>query len=440
MLPLHPTGYADSPYAAHSAFAGNPCFIPIREDLLSKEGRDAARTLAAIPEDRVRYEGLLPLRKKMLLSLPEPPESDMEAFRYREREWLWDYTLYTAIKEEEGGKPFFRWRDPLWRGHDMRTLIAYAKENRTRIHQIEKEQYYFNRYFEDLCHYAQEQGVLLIGDMPLYVALDSADVWAHRENFLLREDGMPTLVAGVPPDEFSPLGQMWGNPIYNWEKMRQDRFSWWRMRLGKMRAFDGVRLDHFIGFCRYYTISAEEKNAKNGRFLPGPGAEILEALSEEGVPLIAEDLGCKTPEVDMVKDAYGIPGMVILQFAFNGGADNEFLPHAHQKNSAVYGGTHDNETLFGYFSGDTRNCKRAAEYFGCANTPKAVSYACLRAGLASVADIAIFTMADWLSLGNEGRINTPGRLENNWVWRLPVNACTESLASHMKTESQRYAR
>jgi len=427
-LPLGPTGYGDSPYQCLSAFAGNPYLVS--PDMMLADGLINANDLANIPtfpEDRVDYGAMIALKIRLLNQAfdrfqaqgPESLKNAFADFMTNESHWLDDFALFMAIKESQGGKPWSEWPASL------RTRVTKAlnefKETHTR--DIERHafwQYLFFSQWEELRTHARQNNIEIIGDIPIFVAHDSADVWANPELFFLTEAGQPTVVAGVPPDYFSPTGQRWGNPIYRWDIHRQDGYSWWLKRLRAVLAtVDIVRLDHFRGYAGYWEVPASEETAVHGRWVPAPGIDFFEhvqqALGE--LPIIAEDLGEITPDVVELRDRFQLPGMKILVFAFSGDGNHGFLPHNYPVNSVVYTSTHDNDTVHGWYQiSDEKTRDFARQYLACDGSD--IAWDLIRAAWSSTAIIAVATMQDVLSFGNEARMNRPGEAGGNWCWRM----------------------
>jgi 4-alpha-glucanotransferase len=436
VLPVGPTGYGDSPYQSFSAFAGNPYLIDlgtlIEEELLI-ESEVNSRSFGERPE-AVDY-GLLYENRFAVLRLAFSrfhPEGEVlrerEEFRWKHREWLSDYCLFMACKNALKGAPWSEWPEAL----RLRRPEALREASERLAEEIQFQefcQFCFFRQWEKFRIYLKEKGISLIGDVPIYAAMDSADVWAHPEQFLLDEAKRPKAVAGVPPDAFTELGQLWGNPLYDWEWMERDGFSWWRRRMrASAQLFDVIRIDHFIGIARYYAVPAGAKDARSGSYFPGPGKKLLDVLEEEAgeAKIVAEDLGVFLPEVKALLTISGYPNMKVLEFGFDGGADNEHAPHNYVPNCVVYGGTHDNETMKGYLEGrQDWDLAYAYNYFGVSGR-EALRKAMVRAAYASVADAAVLQMQDILGLGNEARMNFPGHMGENWRWRLlPEQASPE---------------
>ncbi len=420
MLPVGPLGYGNSPYSALSAFAGNPLFISLER--LVEEGllpRGALSQAPRFPAGRTDYAAARAFRGQCLRTAfaafgkRTSDHPSFEIFRAQSAFWLEDFALYSAIKSARRELPWTAWEADL-RARDPAALDRARQALRAEIEQQRFEQYLFVRHWQALRDESAMLGVRLIGDLPIFVAHDSADVWAHRELFFLDPQGQPTVIAGVPPDYFSKTGQRWGNPLYRWDEAT---LQWWLQRFAAMLArFDAVRLDHFIGFTRYWEIPAEEPTAQNGRWRPGPGARLFEKLGP--LPLIAEDLGAVTPEVTALRDQFGFPGIKLLQFAF--GTDPQaptFLPYHYDRNAVAYTGTHDNDTTSGWFWKLGAEERAAAlAYLGSAG--REIHWEMLRAVWASVANLAIAPVQDLLGLGSEARMNTPGTAQDNWEWRL----------------------
>jgi len=441
VLPLCPTGFADSPYQCFSTFAGNVNLIS--PDLLSEEGLVSAADLAdrpEFPEDAVEYGPVIAWKLALLDTALERFENgnfpklqaDFETFRVAHRDWLDDFALFMAIKDVYSQKPWTAWPAPL-RDHDALQLqkarAAYASEVTSHAFR----QFLFFRQWKALRLRAKELGVRIIGDLPIFVAHDSADVWANRELFHLGEAGHPTVMAGVPPDYFSTTGQLWGNPLYRWEVHADSGYTWWLARFrAAFKLVDIVRVDHFRGFVDYWEIPGEATTAVEGRWVPGPGAQFLQAVMNElgDLPIIAEDLGEINPKVFVLRDQFDLPGMKILQFAFDDGLDNEFLPHNYPPNCIVYTGTHDNDTNLGWWQAATKEEREfAAKYLGV--TGEDISWDLIRAAWKSEANVAITPLQDVLSLPTSARMNFPGTMGGNWTWRMGAGAFTPELQARL---------
>ncbi len=462
ILPLGPTGYADSPYAAFSSFAGNPLMIGLQpivergwlaaEDVVPPDWGDAGRVdFGAV----IGWK--LPLLKKGAQQFLEEYEQSGDAgfgeFCRQQDPWLEDYATFMAIKSVfdhqimDGHPGGATWCGTWDRDIALREPAALQRWKATCKNEIAIQkilQYWFFFQWMDLKRYANQRGIRIIGDLPIFVALDSADVWAHPESFLLNPDGSPKFVAGVPPDYFSATGQRWGNPLYDWPHMERDGFRWWIRRFrGTCALVDIVRVDHFRGFEACWAIPASEPTAQVGEWVPAPGQKLFDAVRNElgELPLIAEDLGLITPAVDELRDANGFPGMRVLQFAFDSNEDRNqiFLPHNHIRNCVVYTGTHDNDTVRGWF--DSRNDAErqiVAEYFGCPLRDVARDF--VREAMSSVADTVIVPMQDVLGLGSASRMNTPSTVGGNWSWRMPADFDSGPVASWLARLAFLYGR
>lgn len=442
VLPMGPTCYGDSPYQSYSAFAGNPYFIDL--DTLKDEGLLTQDEIDACwwcdKPDQVKYDALyyyrFPLLRKAYERSTHKESAEYQAFLEENEEWLDDYALYMAVKGKYEGKGWMDWDEDI-RFRRPEALSAYREELAEEVNYWKFLQYKFFEQWKKLKQYAKEKDLQIVGDIPIYVALDSADVWSHPELFQLDEENLtPLKVSGVPPDAFSEDGQLWGNPLYDWEKMEQMDFAWWRSRMkASAKLYDAVRIDHFIGVVQYYAIPYGSSNAKNGEWEKGPGKKLTDALNEAAgeTKIIAEDLGVFCQEVKDLLAETGYPGMKIIEFAFSGDRFNEHLPHCYDPNSVVYGGTHDNETLAGYFKPEKRQwweLQYIADYLGAAHQSEVVDRV-FRAAYGSVASVAIFQMQDVLKLDNWARMNTPGTLGENWRWRLVPGQFTDERADYL---------
>ncbi len=429
ICPLGPTGFGDSPYQCFSAFAGNPYLIdldPVVSFGLLKESD--LEPLRALPHDHVEYGGLYeafwPLMAKAAKRFAKDGEPSLDgygnykSFIKEHAHWLDPYAAYRATKDHFKGKPWFEWAKKyrsyeLWQKSDLPKKLADA------IAAEKFYQYLFFGQWKLLRDYANSKGIKIIGDVPIFVAFDSADTWSSLEIFQMTKEGKPKAVAGVPPDYFSELGQLWGNPLFDWDALKKRDYDWWIARLkANFLLYDVVRIDHFRGFHDYWSIPATAKDARTGEWKAGPGIEFFEKVKEE-LPealLIAEDLGDLSDGVHVLREATGLPGMVILQFAFGGDASNDYLPHNHEKNSVVYAGTHDNDTTLGWYwtEGDhVRDHVRRYLNVGDESPQWDFVRACYR----SPARLAVITVQDLLNLGSDARLNTPGAAQGNWQWR-----------------------
>lgn len=453
VLPLGPTGYGDSPYQCFSAFAGNPLLISI-DDLIGQgllSGDEAKAVLGQLPSDRVDFGALIPAKQALLRRSFErfrsrhgtPLHQAYTKFCIDNAEWLADYALFMAIKEAQGGVSWHHWQPELRDRHPA----ALAQARRTLATAIDYHQFLqflFFRQWQALKAYANQHGVSIIGDAPIFVADDSADVWANRELFFVDSDGMPTVVAGVPPDYFSVTGQRWGNPLYRWDTMAATGYRWWVARMRQaFTLYDMLRLDHFRGFEAYWEVPASAPTAIEGRWVQGPGADLFHVLRAElgDLPLIAEDLGLITPEVEALRREFNLPGMKVLQFAFGDDPTNPYLPHNYTPNYVVYTGTHDNDTTLGWFNTLDPDTRAAVlTYLGRDEQTVDIAWDLMRLGLMSVASYAITPLQDVLRLGSEARMNIPGRLGGNWNWRFPAEALHDELAHQLRQLTRVYGR
>jgi len=429
VLPMGPTSYGDSPYQSFSAFAGNPYFIDL--DTLKEEGlltqQEIDECFWSERPEQVKYDAIyyyrFPLLKKAFQRSGHKKTEAYEAFLEKNAYWLHDYSLYMALKKHFEDAAWLDWDEDI-RLRKPTVIAAYEKELEEEIDYWKFLQFKFFEQWEKLKEYANENDIKIVGDIPIYVSLDSADVWSHPEQFQLDEVNLtPTNVAGVPPDCFSEDGQLWGNPLYDWEKMEKEDFSWWRERMkAQADLYDVIRIDHFLGVVQYYSIPYGADNAKNGVWKKGPGKKLTDAIDESvgETKIIAEDLGVFCQGVKDLLEETGYPGMKIIEFAFSGDRMNEHLPHCYSPNMVVYGGTHDNETLAGYFKQEKRQwweLQYIADYLGAAHQHE-VPDKVFRAAYGSVASVAIFQMQDVLKLDNWARMNTPGVVGENWRWRM----------------------
>jgi 4-alpha-glucanotransferase len=452
VLPLGPTGYGDSPYACYSAFAGNTLLINpdllLADGLLNQEDLD---NYPRLPNDRVDFERVSKAKQSLLAIAfdyfkhygRDGMREAFDQFCSTNAGWLDDYALFCVFKEMHLGKLWSEW-EPRLAKHESATIEMIVPLWMDQIEAQKFFQFLFFRQWFELKTYCHQRGIKILGDIPIFVAEDSADVWTNPDQFKLDENGRPTVVAGVPPDYFSKTGQFWGNPIYNWDQMKTDGFAWWIKRVhAALRMFDLVRIDHFRGFAASWEIPAGDKTAERGSWVSVPGKELFHAikLGLGDVPIIAEDLGVITPDVEKLRDELGFPGMHVLQFGFGGDANNADLPHNYRRNLVAYTGTHDNDTTVGWFSsqagaGSTREAAdidREREFcLQYLNTDGSqIHWDFIRAVLSSVADTAILPVQDLLGLGNEARMNLPNSSSGNWTWRLEPSAFTEEIAGKL---------
>ncbi len=447
ILPVGVTSFGDSPYQSFSSFAGNPYFIDLdmlaADKLLTQSEIDACDFGES--NNKINYEKLY-LNRYPLLKLAFKrfvPTKAYDSFVAENSDWLDDFALFMAIKNATGGKAFYEWETPL----KKRNPVALKAAQSIYIQDINFYKFLQFKFFEQwnaLHEYATKKGIKIIGDIPIYVALDSADVWANPKEFQLNDDYTPRAVAGVPPDAFSEDGQLWGNPLYDWDYMKKTGYTWWKQYLAQaLKRYDVVRIDHFRGFESYFSIPYGDTDAKGGKWVKGPDTDLFDALKSEfgkDLPIIAEDLGIITPAVRKMLNATAFPGMKVLQFAFSGNADNAYLPHNVIKNCVIYTGTHDNDTIMGWLkTADAVTAKQAKDYF---NHPadSGFNWAMIKAAMSTVADTCIIPMADLLGLDSEGRINTPSTIGDNWTWRIADGCINDWLSGILKENTTLYGR
>lgn len=450
VLPVCPTSFGDSPYQSFSCEAGNPYFIDLKE--LADEGLIEYTDFENIdwesPADSINYGALYEKRynilKKAALRFLEDPEEKYKGFCRENAYWLDDYALFMALKDIHGGKAWYEWDEPL-RNRDLEAIERVQTEHEDEIMFWKVLQYLFFRQWTALKAYANEKDISIIGDLPIYVSLDSADVWSHSELFQLDEGGLPKEVSGCPPDGFSEDGQLWGNPLYDWEHMAEDGYGWWIRRIEYLcNVFDVLRIDHFRGFESYYAIPYGEDTARVGRWRPGPGIALFKE-AEKAIGsrnIIAEDLGFLTPQVENMLKESGYPGMKILEFAFDsrdpGG--NVYLPHNYNENCIAYVGTHDNDTAIGWYSAMTgEEAELAGTYMGLSEE-EGISWGMMRNIWISPAKIAIVQAQDLLGLGSEARMNTPSTQGENWKWRALPGSFDEALAGRLRKYTEMFGR
>jgi len=462
LLPLGPIGYSNSPYQSHSVFAGNPLLLSL--ETLVAEGLLQATDLKDAPpftEHSVDFDAVrafkCPLLQKsfQVFEAKASPEqrAEFDSFCYNKASWLDGYALYMALKEAHDGIAWNMWEDDI----KLRRLAAvrrWRKKLAREIRYRKYQQFQFSKQWSRLKKYCNDRGIRLFGDMPIYVLLDSDTVWLHPELFYLDDDGRPTVVAGVPPDYFSATGQLWGNPIYRWDLMAKDGYAWWIERIqATLSLVDIVRIDHFRGFEKYWEVPVGDTTARKGRWVPGAGPALFEAIKKAlgNVPIVAEDLGYITPEVDALREQFGFPGMRVLQFAFgNDPKADDYRPHNYPRNCVVYTGTHDNNTTIGWFKedvlGDTTQSREAREaekrlalkYMG--SDGREINWDFIRLALMSVADTAIIPLQDVLGLGSEARMNRPATNAGNWIWRFTWNMLTDELKARLRDLTTLYGR
>lgn len=452
ILPLGPTGYGNSPYASYSAMAGNPMLISPEQ--LYKKGLLTSEDLAHLPEfpvDEVDFERVFPTKKELLLKACDrfkshgssEQQEEFNRFCERHASWLEDYAFFMALHNTFGDASWHLWEPDIAK-REPEILEQWRQRLSDRIYYQKYVQFEFFRQWSWLKQYANDHNIQIIGDLPIYVAHNSADVWAHRDIFALDEEtGEPALMAGVPPDYFSETGQLWGNPIYNWEKLEKDNFHWWLQRIKMTFEYvDVLRIDHFRGFQAYWEVPQGETTAMNGQWVEAPGEKFFEVLKQElgSLPIIAEDLGLITPEVLELRDKFEFPGMKILHFAFGGGPDNPYLPFNIDRNCVIYTGTHDNNTTIGWFNQiPDYERENVLRYLGCVSGD-GIHWDLIRLALSSVANLAIIPMQDLLGLGEESQMNIPSTAEGNWNWRYRSDGITDSLRDRFKSLTYTYGR
>lgn len=448
ILPICPTSYGDSPYQSFSSFAGNPYFIDleklIKDKLLTKkecESYDWGECEQYIDYEKM-YLGRFALLRKAFERFFQKEPQDYEEFCIREAYWLSDYSLFMALKDVHGGAAWSEWEDD-FKHRKSEKINRFYLEHQDEIEFYRMIQYLYFKQWKELKAYANKKGIEIIGDVPIYVSMDSADVWANPQQFYLDEELNPIEVAGCPPDVFCEDGQLWGNPLFRWDVMKEDHYDWWTKRIAAMaRHYDIIRIDHFRGFDSYYAIPFGEKTARKGEWKEGPGMDLFKTLEAElgKLPIIVENLGFLTESVEQLLKDSGFPGMKILQFAFCPGVDSEYLPHNYTKDCVVYTGTHDNDTIMGWFaSADQESVKMAKEYLNLSEE-EGYHWGFLRGVWSSVADMAIVPLQDILGLGNEARINVPSTIGENWKWRATAGSYNDELAKKILKYMKLYFR
>ncbi len=450
LLPLGHTGYGDSPYQCYSAFAGNPLMIDLEtlaaqhwlsEDELSKSPGFKNSEVEFGKVSAFFYPLLHKAAAAFIRKATIADKAGYEMFCSENQYWLAHYAQFMAVKNYFGGKPWWEW--------DKEFMLRSGKGYKDVMKQLEDQiegwkiiQYFFSNQWKALKAYANNQGIKIVGDIPLYVAHDSADVWCHPEIFWLDKNRNPVCVAGVPPDYFSETGQLWGNPIYDWKRLKESNFDWWVERVkANLMLYDILRIDHFRGLAAYWAVPFGEKTAVKGEWLPAPGKDLLDKLREilGELPIIAEDLGVITPEVEALRDNNLLPGMKILQFAFDSAEENNFLPHTYPRNCIVYTGTHDNDTTLGWYnSSSEQDRKHMRDYFNPDETD--IAWAFIKLAWSSVADLAVAPMQDVLSLGTEARMNMPGKASGYWKWRLESGKLTDEHALTLSKITKTFGR
>ncbi|MBF2089874.1 MAG: 4-alpha-glucanotransferase [Synechococcales cyanobacterium K44_A2020_017] len=452
VLPLSPTGYGNSPYMCYSSMAGNPLLISL--DLLVDEGwltHDDLSVLPDFPSDKVDYDRVIATKTPLLDRAAERfkahasslQRQEFDVFCHARAFWLDDFAFFMALKQAHGGESWHRWDEAIAK-RDPDTLSRWRKQLANDIYHHKFLQFEFFRQWSHLKQYANDRQIQIIGDMPIYVAHDSADVWSLPHIFHLDpETGEPALMAGVPPDYFSETGQLWGNPIYNWEAMQAWGFKWWLQRLQSMLEYvDLIRIDHFRGFQAYWEVPQGETTAMNGQWVEAPGREFFKTVKEElgSLPILAEDLGVITPEVEALRDEFNFPGMKILHFAFGSGPGNPYLPFNFDRNCMVYTGTHDNNTTVGWFESLSDWEKDHISHYLGDISYDGIHWDMIRLALSSHANQAVIPFQDLLGLGEDARMNLPGASTGNWEWRYRDEAVNPELAGRMHMLTEMYGR
>lgn len=450
VMPLGPTGFGDSPYAALSAFAGNPLLISL--DRLRQDGLLEASDVETYPsldgwqvDYGVVIASKFPLLRRAFDRFRRGAAGDQraefQAFREREAGWLDDFALFMALKDAHGGKAWTDWPEPILT-RDPDVIAEWVTKLDSEIKYYQFTQFQFARQWADLRRYSNDHGVRVIGDLPIFVAHDSVDVWANRSLFHLDERGRSTVVAGVPPDPFAATGQLWGNPVFDWGAMAAHGYAWWVARMrGTLSQVDIIRIDHFRGFAAAWVVPAGDDTAAGGHWETGPGQAFFEALRAAvgDVEIIVEDLGVITADVIALRESLGLPGMKVLQFAFGEDPDNAYLPHNYERNDVVYTATHDNQTTIGWFNGLPEPTRVAVQrYIG--RDGSDIAWDMMRLALWSVADLAIVSLQDVMRLGDEARMNTPGRPGGNWTWRYLPHQLHDGLAAGLGDLTTTYGR
>lgn len=448
ILPLGPTGYGDSPYQSFSTYAGNPYYIDLEQlvdaGYLTQADCDACDfgdNAAYVDYEKIYLSRFKILYKAFKNSNIEDDE-EFKAFRKKNASWVADYALFMAIKDSKKGISWSEWEKDI-KSRKESALKKYEQELSEQVLFYEFQQFLFQKQWFALKQYANEKGISIIGDIPIYVAFDSADTWANPQLFQFDEEGTPIAVAGCPPDMFSATGQLWGNPLYRWDYHKETGYEWWMQRIAHcFELYDVVRIDHFRGFDEYYAIPYGDPTAEYGHWEKGPGYELFQTMKKKlgNKAVIAEDLGFLTPSVIKLVKKTGYPGMKILQFAFDSREESDYLPHNYIPNSVVYTGTHDNDTTLNWYQTLCRRDKAFAKKYLNIKSNKEVTWEFIRAALASVSETAIIPMQDYLELGGEARINMPSTLGDNWKWRMVSGQTGDELAEKIYDMCKLYGR
>ncbi|MBD2627516.1 4-alpha-glucanotransferase [Trichormus variabilis] len=452
VLPLGPTGYGNSPYMCYSAMAGN--YFLISPEKLVDEGlltEDDFGNLPNFPADKVNFEQVIPIKVNLLIKACEKFKNHATDFQKKafndfcrtKGYWLDNYALFMALKDAQNGASWNTWEPELAK-REPAALAQITQKLEQEIFYYKFIQYEFFRQWSELKSYANQNGIDIIGDIPIYVAHDSADVWANPDIFALDEEtGKVALMAGVPPDYFSATGQLWGNPVYKWEELQKQDFKWWVQRFEAMLDYvDIIRIDHFRGFEAYWAVPQGEETAINGEWIEAPGIAFFEVIKQKlgKLPILAEDLGIITPPVEALRDQFEFPGMKVLQFAFGSDPGNPFLPFNYPRNAVVYTGTHDNDTTVGWFNTANDYEKQNLLLYLGSISPDGIHWDLIRLALSSIANQAIIPLQDVLGLGNQARMNYPSTAEGNWDWRYQGGVLSGELCDRLKNLTKLYGR
>ncbi|WP_035992008.1 4-alpha-glucanotransferase [Leptolyngbya sp. KIOST-1] len=444
VLPLGPTGHGNSPYLCYSSMAGNPLLIS--PEVLCDRGLlypDELHDLEHLSADWVQFDDVIPLKMRLLERAAgrfhelasEDDKAALAQFSEECHFWVDEFAFFMALKNAHGGAGWMEWPSAIAR-REPDAMAEWRGKLSSDIFCQKFLQFEFYRQWQALRQYARDRQIQIIGDIPIYVAHDSVDVWAYPDNFMLDQETLaPSLMAGVPPDYFSETGQLWGNPTYNWDVLKEREFNWWIQRISALLGYvDIIRVDHFRGLQAYWGVPAGEDTAMNGQWIEAPGTELFKTVREKlgTLPIMAEDLGMITPEVEALRDEFEFPGMKILHFAFGGSSDNPYLPFNHDRNSVVYTGTHDNDTTVGWFEKmPDYERHRLVEYLGCVS-PEGIHWSLIRLALMSVGNQAIVPLQDVLGYGSDCRMNTPGKSDGNWGWRYRADALTDEIRDRLR--------
>lgn len=448
ILPMGPIGAGDSPYQSFSTFAGNPYFIDfdlLKENGLLKKGDyeniDFGDNCTKVDYEKI-FNNKMPILRIAFQNSRGKYEKEIKKFKQQKKDWLEDYALYMAVKVKFGLKSWQEWEEDI-KLRDINALLRYKEELKEEIGYWIFLQYIFFQQWADLKKYANINGVKIIGDIPIYVAEDSADTWSNSRNFCLDENKKPIKISGCPPDAFSVTGQLWGNPIYDWRYLESTNYKWWIERIkGNIDLYDIIRIDHFRGFEAFWEIPYGDKTAVNGQWVKGPGIKLFNVIKETlgEVEIIAEDLGFLTEEVINFRSVTGYPGMKVLEFAFDTREESDYLPHNYDKNCVVYTGTHDNDTVIGWFENTEKSDIDFARKYLKLDDNEGYNWGFIRGALSSVANLAIVQLQDYLALGSEARMNTPSTLGENWKWRVKKEDLTNKLSGKISEITKLYGR